>query len=73
MLPVLRTSDRPHGAAMRFMLLTLTRRQETALARWRDVNMEALTWTIPETKNGEIHVVLLSRQALNLLLSRLPS
>ena len=47
-LPVLRTSGRPHSAAMRFMLLTLTRRQETALARWRDVNMEARSWTIPE-------------------------
>ncbi len=72
-LPVLRASDRPHGAAMRFMLLTLTRRQETALARWRDVNMEARTWTIPETKNGEIHVVPLSRQAIDLLRSRLPT
>jgi integrase len=71
-LPVLRTSDRPHGAAMRFMLLTLTRRQETALARWRDVNMEARTWTIPETKNGEMHVVPLSRQAMDLLRFRLP-
>ena len=71
-LPVLRASDRPHGAAMRFMLLTLTRRQESALARWRDVNMEARTWTIPETKNGEMHVVPLSRQAIDLLRSRLP-
>ena len=34
------------------MLLTLTRRHEAALARWRDVDMEARTWTIPETKNG---------------------
>ncbi len=72
-LPVLRTSGRPHSAAMRFMLLTLTRRQETALARWRDVNMEARSWTIPETKNGEIHVVPLSRQAIDLLQSRLPT
>jgi len=72
-LPVLRTSDRPQGAALRFMLLTLTRRQETALARWRDVNMEARTWTIPETKNGEMHVVPLSRQAIDLLRSLLPA
>ena len=55
------------------MLLTLTRRQETALARWRDVNMEARTWTITETKNGEPHVVPLSRQAMDLLRSRLPT
>jgi integrase len=58
---------------MRFMLLTLTRRQETALARWRDVDVEAQTWTIPETKNGERHVVPLSRQAIDLLRSRLPT
>ncbi len=55
------------------MLLTLTRRQETALARWRDVDMEARTWTIPETKNGEMHVVPLSWQAMDLLRSRLPA
>ena len=72
-LPVLRASSRPYAAALRFMLLTLTRRQETALARWRDVNMEARTWTIPETKNGETHVVPLSRQAMDLLRSRLPT
>jgi integrase len=34
-LPALRASSRPYAAALRFMLLTLTRRQETALARWR--------------------------------------
>jgi integrase len=72
-LPALRASSRPYAAALRFMLLTLTRRQETALARWRDVNMKARTWTIPETKNGEMHVVPLSRQAIDLLRSRLPA
>jgi integrase len=72
-LPLLRASGRPSGAAMRFMLLTLSRRQEAALARWRDVDMdmEARTWTIPETKNGQPHVVPLSRQAMDLLRSRL--
>jgi integrase len=54
------------------MLMTLTRRQETASARWRDVNMESGTWTIPETKNGEPHVVPLPAQAIDLLRSRLP-
>ena len=72
-LPVLRASSRPYAAALRFMLLTLTRRQETALARWRDVNMDARTWTITETKNGEPHVVPLSRQALDLLRCQLPT
>ena len=72
-LPVLRASSRPYADALRFMLLTLTRRQETAMARWRDVNLEARTWTITETKNGEPHVVPLPRQALDLLRSRLPA
>lgn len=72
-LPALRASSRPYAAALRFMLLTLTRRQETALARWRDVVMETGTWRIPETKNGEIHVVPLSRQAIDLLRARLPA
>jgi integrase len=71
-LPALRASDRPYAAALRFMLLTLARRQEAAHARWRDVNLEARTWTILATKNGEPHVVPLSRQALELLRSVLP-
>jgi integrase len=66
-LPVLRASSRPYAAAMRFMLLTLTRRQEAALARWGHVDLAAGTWTIPETKNGEPHTVPLSRQAIDLL------
>ena len=72
-LPALRASNRPYAAALRFMLLTLTRRQETALARWQDVNMEARIWTISETKNGEMHVVPLSWQAIGLLQSILPA
>ena len=73
LLPVLRASSRPYAAALRFMLLTLTRRQETVLARWRSVDMQARTWTINETKNGEPHTVPLSRQAMDLLRSRLPA
>jgi hypothetical protein len=33
-LPALRASSRPCAAALRFMKLTLTRQQETALPRW---------------------------------------
>ena len=73
LLPALRGSGRPHAAALYFMLLTLSRRQEAALARWRDVDMDARAWTIPETKNGEPHVVPLSRQARDLLRTRLPT
>jgi len=39
---------------------------------WRSVDLEARTWTIAETKNGESHVVPLSVQALALLRARLP-
>jgi integrase len=72
LLPVLRSSDSPHAAALRFMLLTLARRDEVCGARWRDVNLKAGTWTIPETKNGEPHVVPLSTQAIELLRERMP-
>ncbi len=66
-LPVLRSSDRPYAAALRFMLLTLSRREEVCAARWRDIDPTTGTWTIPETKNGEVHIVSLSRQARALL------
>jgi integrase len=72
LLPALRASKKPYGDALRFMLLTLTRRQEAALARWRGIDWQAGTLTIPETKNGEPHVLPLSRQAIALLRNRLP-
>ena len=66
-LPALRASKRPYAAAMRLMLLTLARREEAAGAGWRDIDIDAGTWTIPVTKNGEPHLVPLSRQATDLL------
>jgi integrase len=72
LLPALKASSRPYAAAMLLMLLTLARRQEAAAARWRDLDMTARTWTITQTKNGQPHVVPLSRQALDLVRSRLP-
>jgi integrase len=67
LLPKLRASKRPHAAALRFMLLTLARREEVCRARWADVNLAARTWTIGTTKNGEPHSVPLSDQAAELL------
>jgi integrase len=72
LLPVLGASRRPYAAALRFMLLTLSRREEACAARWRDVDFEARTWTIRETKNGEPHTVPLSRQAIALLQTMKP-
>lgn len=66
-LPILRASHRPYAAALRFMLFTLSRRQEAGAARWRDVDFSTGTWTIPETKNGEPHLISLPRQAMELL------
>jgi integrase len=73
LLPHLRSSTTPHAAALRFMLLTLVRRGEVETAKWGDVNLIERTWTIPETKNGQPHVVPLSRQAAELLRERMPA
>jgi integrase len=72
LLPVLRASARPYAAALRFMLLTLTRREEATQARWGDVDLDAGTWTLRATKNRQPHVVPLSTQALDLLRARRP-
>ncbi len=72
LLPAVRASSRPHAALIQFLLLTLARLNEATAARWRDVSLDAGTWTIPVTKNGEIHVVPLPRQAVALLRDRLP-
>jgi integrase len=72
LLPVLRSSTRPHAKLMLFLLYTLARRDEAASASWRDINFQAGTWAIPVTKNNEAHVVPLSQQAVTLLLSVRP-
>jgi integrase len=72
LLPVLEASERPYAAALRFMLLTLTRREEAAGARWADVNLDSGMWTISRTKNGQPHVVPLPRQAISLLYALRP-
>jgi integrase len=72
LLPVLATSDRPYAACLRLIMLTLTRREEASTALWGHVDLESATWTIPETKNGQPHVLPLSRQAVTLLHTLLP-
>lgn len=73
LLPVLRASRGPYAGCLRLILLTATRREEAAQARWRDIDLDAGTWVLPVTKNGTAHVVPLSRQALDLLVSRRPA
>jgi integrase len=74
LLPVLTTSSSTCGAAMRFMLLTLARRQEVAGLTWREIDLDRATWTVPaiRAKSARAHVVPLSRQACALLQARLP-
>ncbi len=72
LLPALRDSATPYAACMRLMLLTLTRRSEATGARWRDVDLDAGTWTITETKNGKPHIIPLSPQAKALLAALRP-
>jgi integrase len=60
-------------AAMRFILLTLLRVNEVAGLRWKDVDLENGIITLPETKNGEIHVLPLSRQAMKMIVDRKPA
>lgn len=53
---------------IKLLLLTGQRRGELALARWRDVNLKAGTWTIPDenAKAGRGHVVPLTPWAVDL-------
>ncbi len=67
LLPALRGSDGPYASAMQMIMLTACRRGEVTAARWQDVNFTTGTWTLPATKNGQPHVIPLSRQATALL------
>jgi integrase len=69
---------RPLALAIKLLLVTAQRRGEIASARWDDiididlvdpsgVRQRRKAWRIPETKNGEPHVVPLSPLALGLL------
>lgn len=73
LLPALRASDSAYAPALRLILATACRRGEVTAAKWQDVNFTAGTWTLPTTKNGQQHVVPLSRQASALLRSLQPA
>jgi integrase len=73
LLPVLRASHSIYARALLLILLTAARRSEVASARWRDIDFVARTWTLPATKNGQSHVIPLSRQALALLRALSPA
>ena len=69
-----------HGVAAKFMLLTGARITETTAANWSQIDLEAMTWTIPpenikdtrslsarRKKPKKAFVIPLSRQAIQLL------
>ena len=56
--------------ALALVLFTGCRSGEVVAALWRDIDLERAVWMIRETKNGEPHDVMLSRQAIDLLKAR---
>lgn len=57
--------------AVKLILLTMVRKSELLHATWDEVNFEKATWTIPAArmKAGRQHVIYLSRQALDILVT----
>lgn len=80
-LPVLRdpmqlaAAVQPACHAMHLMLLTLARREEAGCICWREIDWRRAVWAVPggRMKSAKPHVVPLSRQAVALLRSHLPS
>jgi integrase len=59
----------PHiRAAFRLLIETGARRSEVLRAKWRDFDLDAMTWRIPSPKSGHPQVVPLTRQTIALLL-----
>jgi integrase len=60
--------------AVEFVILTAARSGEVRGATWREVNLDAATWTVPASrmKAGREHRVALSHQAVRLLKSLPP-
>ena len=56
----------PFGDAFKLLLLTGQRRDEVTGMRWREVNLDAQTWTIAKDrcKNGKAHTIDLCPEAL---------
>lgn len=58
-----------HGAFVRFLLLTLQRREEVASMQWHEVAPDLSSWTLPagRAKNGRAHTVYLTAAAQQIL------
>jgi integrase len=53
--------------ALEFLMLTAARSNDVVSAMWDQVDLEARTWTIPETKNGSELTVPLCPRAMQIL------
>ena len=54
----------------KMILLTAQRPGEIMAMKWADIDMNRAIWTMPETKNGSINIVPLSKLVMDMLLSR---
>jgi len=61
--------EAPYGPLVRFLCLTMARREEATAMRWGEIAPDLSTWTQPagRTKNGKAHVVHLSAPARAIL------
>jgi integrase len=61
----------PYGDAVKFLILTGQRRSEVTDLEWREIDLNAATWTLPadRAKNKREHVTPLSETAIDLLRS----
>ncbi|MFL0418410.1 tyrosine-type recombinase/integrase [Sphingomonas sp. 179-I 2A4 NHS] len=59
----------PFGPLFRLLILTGQRREEVAGLEWQELDRATATWDLParRAKNGQAHIVPLSRAALGLL------
>lgn len=64
-----RQIDGPYGGIVELLALTGQRREEVARLTWEELDLASQTWTIPasRTKNGKVHIVHLSKQAIAVL------
>lgn len=63
--------SRQHKLAVHLLLLTLVRKSELRLAWWEEIDFTNNLWEIPasHSKTGKPHIVFLSRQARDILLT----
>jgi integrase len=59
----------PYGSIVELLALTGQRREEVAQLTWDEVDIAHSTWELPasRTKNGKLHIVYLSHEAIAVL------